>query len=162
MLHFKEYILEQRKNLIALSPGALRAGVKSAVTGKDPRLERLIYSRASKSNPKGWIRLITKKPSGEVENLGDTPRVKSEQPRAEKTIASTERLTPEQEILQTPGFQVVEPSAEQLAKDEERGIVDLNKIVDRRKFNYLLHKQGIDPYFARLRVRIAKQRLGKK
>lgn len=156
MKSFKQ-ILSEARDLRAMSPAELRSYLKlagSAASGglrdRTPEqmdAERHVYSGASRSNPAGWYGKITRRPSRDVDTLGEFGHreVKREFGiiQAPDEIKIPDTLTPTQEIKKSVGdygFQIQEPST---PRQDLKSILNLHRDIDPEALNKALDKSGI-------------------
>lgn len=156
MKTFKQ-ILSEASNLRAMSPAELRSYLKLAdsaasggLRGRTPEqmeAERTVYSGASRSNPAGWYGKITRRPSRDVDTLGEfgSREVKREFQiiQAPDEIKIPDTLTPTQEIktsIPEYGFQIQEPST---PRQDLKSILNLHREIDPKALNRALVRSGI-------------------
>jgi hypothetical protein len=156
MKSFKQ-ILSEASNLRTMSPAELRSYLKlasSAASGgfrdRTPEqmdAERHVYSGASRSNPAGWYGKITKRPSQDIDTLGEFGSRESKREfqiiQAPDEIKIPDTLTPTQEVKKSIpeyGFQIQEPST---PKQDLRSILNLHKEIDPGALSAALNRSGI-------------------
>lgn len=154
---FRQHLIQEDANIRAMSPAELRSYLKLAhsaaaggLRGRTPEqmeAERTVYSGASRSNPAGWYGKIAKRPSQDIDTLGEFGSRESKREfqiiQAPDEIKIPDTLTPTQEVKKSIpeyGFQIQEPST---PKQDLKSILNLHKEIDPGALSAALNKAGI-------------------